>query len=597
MQWSQILASERTIDTTEWEQEYLFGPTGPLWTYSPYADPDVVQTLYMLPVRFSVFGATATPTGFNPSYFVFNERLYSAPKTLPPTVDSRHTFSIMPHDGLVPDNSHCGKLLLTSVEYHVPGVMTYSANIPGQTLSSTYYGEVDAARLWINGEDATGIVDGITPLIKLVNNAAFNIGAEAGYIADAQLQFVLDEAVELNHDDTIEIDVWYKIHVGGGWLPTITLGSLDRVRTDLTPSNFKFSDSRTYPALINAGVDSIMEAIGYIWELTLRAANANAKMPRRFPWILEYPEDSPWTFGDYGDIDFQSIPSSTVYSTISRPFVSQSVAPAASWTVTTVGNIDDAVQQPTAGDGAVCSYGPSALAPDVASGRWNFGVSGTQPVVKVVVWYCAKCDSNGDGSFTNIQLRYTSAGILRVRNQAVTTSLTDTFGYFSAEFTGADIIGFASVTSCQVQIDAALATVDGFVQLDVLYVDVQREGDVTAELGDSGIKLIHANKEEVSFQWGREVPEIILSRSSRTIPGAPSDPLRALYKPQDTGTYFSSGLITGPAYVEAAGVWDPNEDTVFSFWGVEGGEEHFGFPAPSMEFDEYFPAAITIKRI
>jgi len=131
MQWTEILTSERTIDTTEWDEAYIFGPTGPLWTNSPYADPNVTQTLYMVPVRFSVFGATETPTGFNPSYLFYNERMYSAPKTLPATVAARHTVNIMPHDGMVPEGSHCGNISLTSVVYHPPGVMTYSVNPPG----------------------------------------------------------------------------------------------------------------------------------------------------------------------------------------------------------------------------------------------------------------------------------------------------------------------------------------------------------------------------------------------------------------------------------------------------------------------------------
>lgn len=603
MQWDSVLASERTIDTTEWIDTPM-GAGQPVLTTSPVtADPDVIQTIYMRPLRFGIFGATVTPEEHNPSYLVDNERLYSAPKTIPATAESRHTFDIMPRVGMVPATSHSGPIVLTSVEYDVPGQMDYAAVASGGTVSETYCASVDAARLWINGDDVTGIVSSISPPIKLTNTAAKLVNDSLfDYKSGAKLQFTLSSPITLNDDDTVYIDIWFKIEVGDGWLPRIRLGSFDRVRTDLNPGYFRFSDSRTRPLLLPDAEQSINLALGYIWHVSLYAANTNKNVPRRYPWSVVYPEDTPWTFGDFGNISLQSPPSSTEYSTVARPFVSQTVSPANPWTVTTVGNIDDVVLQPASGDGAVCSFGPNGSAPTTGSGRWSFGLSDTRTVTKVTVWYRAKCDAASEGAFTNLQLRYTS-GSLQVRNRTPTTSLTSTFAWYSEEFTGSDITGFSSATSCQVQIDASLSTVDGFVQLDTLYVDVQRTGDVTVTRTDSSTKLKHANGEEISFQWGREVPEIILGRRASSIPGAlivgSGDPVRALYKPRDSGDYFSGGMVSPTEYLESAGVWSPDADTEFSYWGVVlGNTTLYGREVFQLDnnLPAYFPETITLAR-
>jgi len=589
LQFDSILSSERTTDTVDWEIDEIDADSeGPY--HSPYMDEDDTDvTLYMKPVRFVMCGAESSDSVFNPAFIDSQERTYSNNQLA--TLQARHTVNAMPHLGMLPAPSHAWPIRFTAITYDIPGGMGYRT-VDGSSPSNTYMAEVDAWRVNLNGVDVTGIISSITPPIKFNNdwtNGGVAVDAASGrWKSSAAASVTIDDVVQLEESDLISVDVWYKVRRGNGWGTYISLGIINIY------DGFRLSSSTATTAYRTT--DDPPESLNYVFYADIGAMNVNRRVPRNYPWTIEYSSGSAWTFGGLGNLNLSSIPADTTRSVYSRPSSELVVAGANTWDVTTVANIDDAVFAPDAGDGSVIEHSGAGDINFSASVRYNHLFSASGTVTKVVVWYRARCDNDNDGNIVTVKMRY-SVGVTVHERTATPAALTNTWTWYSIEFSGTDIAGMSSGSGVQAQFDSELQTSDGWVQVDVLYVEKQLSDAISVTQRDTSIEATHDNGDKVSFDWGREVPELLFRNPAvPTLLGGPNS--HALYKPEDSGDYFS--VAPGST---AAGVWNPAGDTVFKRFGIStpgiGGfnaYHFFAFSDAMTDWDPYFPQYITLTR-
>lgn len=572
------LASERGTDTIDWIDAGIWGMTVPLW------DRTVTATYYMKPIRFTMWGASADAIDDWLLNIQF-ERSYSNRNAT--TTADRHTYNIMPHGGQPPADSHLKSPKLEYIKFDLPCSLTYDLGYT--TASTTYTAFLDAYRVNKNGTDITGIVTTISPGISWVSKAVWTplSSGPAFFTANNQLTATLLTANEvLSPSDTFTIDLWLRFEVGGGYAPgTFYTGERGGASNTTRVTQSVRSTSSPLPS------------IKYIFPIEIGSANCNGKVPKQYPWTLSYSSGTPWTPGNATTFSLQSPPATSEF--IDRVRSTSAQLPS-DWDVTSEANIDEVVVQPAAGDGSAISF---TSGPATGSVRYLCGATASAVTTsKIRVWYYAKSDASSEGVLTGVSVRYVVSGTTYVRT-ATPSALTGSYAWYYVEFTGSDVS--PSVPGGQqisVQFDGDLTTAAAEIHVDLFYVDIYRDGAWTVTGGSSGIVAEHESGDEISFQWGREVPEIILTNYAA--PTLISHP-RVLYRPEDSGDYLSRAYDFGSSteLIEPAGVWNPKGVTVFKFHGVDNGSlTSYGNCEWEIEFNgteywaSHFPAEITVTK-
>jgi len=143
--------------------------------------------------------------------------------------------------------------------------------------------------------------------------------------------------------------------------------------------------------------------------------------------------------------------------------------------------VAEVVTQPTAGNGTFTTFS-TTLGSDTIVNTWEMDTATTTAApVKITVWIYCRFDSNTDGTISGIRLR--SNGTFYSRTL---TGLPagGSWGWCYAEFT--ETFTNASTADYAVELTMPLATVDGVVDIDTIYFDVEMP---TTAAGISAVKF------------------------------------------------------------------------------------------------------------